>query len=317
MTLAMKRTKPKKGPGLDPFFTSTMAICASCYCGDSDLFKESSEYLLSTLFPKTMNPVSETVAIGEHHLRLHRWQKEAEPLAVIVVYHGFLAHGRYPTVKYAAQLLAEAGYLVVSFDLPGHGESPGERGLLPSVDELIRIGKDVSDYAMSLTTGEKKLFLLGSSLGGAIALAVALQMNNQVDGVCMLAPMLGLSISQPVRLLLQGIASISSSWEMIPSSATSAESQYRDATKRAECENDEFVVKKKYIRVGSASTCVNLVEYVKERFSQVECPFLIMVADQDVVVDNQGALDLYEHCHSTKRTFKRYSALHGTYSRYV
>ena len=51
-------------------------------------------------------------------------------------------------------------------------------------------------YATSLFPNKSlKLFLVGSSMGGAIALLVAQRLQEQVTGVVLLAPMLKLNVS--------------------------------------------------------------------------------------------------------------------------
>jgi hypothetical protein len=72
---------------------------------------------------------------------------------IAVVYHGFGAHSLYPTVRYASSLLAESGLLVYGLDLPGHGASPGRRGLLTSVEDMIDDGMAVARYAVEDAAG--------------------------------------------------------------------------------------------------------------------------------------------------------------------
>ncbi|GKY96143.1 hypothetical protein MPSEU_000574300 [Mayamaea pseudoterrestris] len=180
-------------------------------------------------------PVHEkTVAIGNkgQELNIYHWnlpeKDESAPTVassvVVVLYHGFLAHGNYPTVRYAAEMLAAAGYIIIAADLPGHGKSSGLRGYLAPPDELVQTGIDIARYASTLVPNydkNTKMFLMGSSLGGAMALAVAHQMqqhqNQQQDtqrtttalaGVVLLAPMLRLGIDTPTRYLLSILASI-------------------------------------------------------------------------------------------------------------
>merc|ERR1719401_2122760 len=102
------------------------------------------------------------------------------PRGVVVIYHGFLAHSRYATVRYAAELLSKQ-YCVLAADLPGHGESPGSRGYIASADDLIDAGMTVARHAATAhcihstgkdSGGDLPLFLVGSSMGGTIALAV-------------------------------------------------------------------------------------------------------------------------------------------------
>jgi alpha-beta hydrolase superfamily lysophospholipase len=167
-------------------------------------------------------------------------------------------------------------------------------------------------------------------MGGTIALSVAqrLQQSSEgapmtrdgatpdrhdpvVSGVVLLAPMLKLKVSTVERYLLWGLASVGSTWEVIPSTSTSMEKQYRDESKRSECETDEFKNTTGRIRVGSASTCVELCSSMQESFSAVTVPFLVMVADQDVVVDSEGSIQLFEGASSKDKQMKRYDALHG------
>ena len=54
--------------------------------------------------------------------------------------------------------------------------------------------------------------------------------------------------------------------------------------------------------MGTANACVSLANHVE--FAKVEVPFWLGVANEDVVVDKQGCLDLYELSPSTNRTMK-------------
>jgi len=256
---------------------------------------------------------SEKVKLDDVEICCHFWNKgnsKIQDSSLIIVYHGFGAHGLYPTVRYAAELLAEAseGYTVLAPDMRGHGQSPGLKGYIPSVETLLDDACQLADYALA-EFKPKKLFLLGSSMGGTISLHVAQKRPEEVAGVMLLAPMLKLSVSSIEETLLAGLATIAPQWKVIPSSSTDSEKQYRDETKRKECDADEYTVKGKTIRVGSAYCCVKLATSLT--FDQVETPFWVGVADEDVVVDKQGSLDLYEQAKSTDKTIKHYAALHG------
>ena len=211
---------------------------------------------------------------------LYKWSppnKNTPIRGVAVVYHGFGAHSLYPTVRYASSLLAENGLLVYGLDFPGHGASPGKRGLLTGVDDLIEDGVAVAIHAMVDSSnnkhllggggggspnsnsksssssskqqqqqpgGDLPLFLVGSSMGGAIALSVANRMTpDTVSGVVMLAPMLSLSVGSTAKKALGWITAIAPTVPLIPSSATSPEMQYRDAERRAECARNTLTYK--------------------------------------------------------------------------
>lgn len=261
---------------------------------------------------------SELVQIGDSKLCMHSWPVSTTPVtAVALIYHGFLAHGLYPTVRYAANALHSiAGVQVVSFDLRGHGRSKGLAGYLPSAKELLLEAVAIAHYVherfvITNTTTNRKFFLVGSSMGGAIALGVSQTIQLSLDGIILMAPMLQLSVSPLERTLLYGLACILPAVSCIPSkSSSSAALQYRDPIKRQECEQDAFVTTASTIRAGSACTCVELTHLLD--FTQITAPLLILVADEDVIVQNAGAERLMEQAiHSVDKTLFRYPALHG------
>jgi len=257
---------------------------------------------------------SQTLEIRGLECCVHAWNvddaSQSRPRAMVVIYHGFLAHGKYPTVRYAAELLAAYGFAVVAADMPGHGKSPGTRGYLPSADNLIQDGIAVAEYADKLFD-DLPLFLLGSSMGGTIALSVAKELGDRVSGVVLLAPMLAIDVNEPSRVLLKALSYVAPTLTVIPSSSTSPEMQYRDPEKRKECQDDELSIHGSFIRIGSASTCVELAKTIRTAFLVISCPFICMVGTEDAVVDNAGALELMEVSPSQDKTLKEYAALHG------
>jgi len=249
---------------------------------------------------------------------VHHWKPSVGAIkALVVIFHGFGAHGNYPTVRYAAEFLVDSGYAVVAIDFPGHGQSDGIRGYVESPETVIADGFAMVQYAQSLYDDKKQkknLFLLGSSMGGSIALLVSNALSSSdtfVAGVVLLAPMLQLKVSYMERFFLSGLAYIVPTIPLIPTSATSNEKQYRDADKRQECQNDKLTYKGK-LRPRSAYTLVNITSQLQEKFALIRTPLLIMVADDDVVVQNEGSEKLYNQSSScTDKTKKHYPALHG------
>lgn len=136
--------------------------------------------------------------------------------------------------------------LVYGLDFPGHGASPGTRGLLTGVDDLIEDGVAIAKHAVADSSKdgpELPLFLVGSSMGGAISLAVANKCPEIVKGVVMLAPMLSLSVGSMQRKALGWLNAIVPTVPLIPSSSTNPDQQYRDPEKRAECERNTLTYK--------------------------------------------------------------------------
>ena len=57
--------------------------------------------------------------------------------------------------------------------------------------------------------------------------------------------------------------------------------------------------------------CVELASMIQEKLASVEETFLLLIADEDVVVKNAGSEELIEISPSPDKTVKRYPALHG------
>ncbi|XP_058091523.1 caffeoylshikimate esterase-like isoform X2 [Magnolia sinica] len=89
-----------------------------------------------------------------------------------------------------AKRFAAAGYGVYALDYPGFGLSEGLHGYIPSFDVLAN---DVIEHYTKVKGSPEGSglphFLLGQSMGGAVALKVHLKQPRAWDGVILVAPM--------------------------------------------------------------------------------------------------------------------------------
>lgn len=227
--------------------------------------------------------------------------------SIAVIFHGFAAHARYPTVRYAIETLLSAGFACVCLDLPGHGESEGPRGYIDSSEAVVEDGVAAVDAATGQFPG-LPLLLVGSSLGGAIAVRVSLK--RQVSGLILLAPMLAIKVHPALRFLLRLLACTPiKSVPLINSKSTSAEAQYRDPQRRMECSNDPLSYSGK-LAPATAWACVDLALSTQAHLDKLTAPYLLLIAGNDTVVDNRGA-DMLEAAASAGETRRFPAALHG------
>jgi len=265
------------------------------------------------------NETKNLVSIRETQCYMHQWKPSdgTSPKALVVIYHGVGAHGAYPTVRYAAEFLSGAGFAVVAFDFPGHGRSEGLQGYLKSSEDLVEDGVAMVKHAQSLYQN-LPLVLCGSSMGGAIALLVAHRLHeisgttDSMPFVILLAPMLKLNVSSLEHTGLQFLNYVTPTARLIPRNATDASVQYRDDEKRKECENDPLCgTPGQNMRIGTALACVETALNVSKAFSSIQNPYLLLIADEDVVVKNEGAEDFHQTSASQDKTKINYPALHG------
>ena len=101
----------------------------------------------------------------------HQSEETGTGRAVILL-HGSGGTGR----KWAAQLAGIGSHRIIAPDLPGHGQSDGQ-----AQDSVAAYREFVSEFAKAL--GLKKFVVGGHSLGGAIALDLALTGEDVLDGI--------------------------------------------------------------------------------------------------------------------------------------
>jgi len=130
------------------------------------------------------------------------WKPEGKMNGVICIVHGLGEHsGRYK--KFAKTFIVN-GYLVIGFDLRGHGRSCGKRGHVDSYDILMNDINCLVNKAFELYP-DSPCFLYGHSMGGNLVLNYVLRRRPEVAGVIASAPWLILT-SPPTKALLKSPA---------------------------------------------------------------------------------------------------------------
>ncbi len=93
----------------------------------------------------------------------------------------------FPTVRYLAELLVAQQLMVYSMDFSGHGQDLGLQGFLSSSEVLLQEGMHLVKYAQQHSP-RMPLFFAGTSMGGAVALLLSLEIKAGA-GLVLLAPM--------------------------------------------------------------------------------------------------------------------------------
>ncbi len=149
-------------------------------------------------------PAESTETIGEHTVSYATVGDGAE---VVLLVHGF--GGDRNSWLFVQEPLAQKGFTVHAVDLPGHGTS--SKTLTPGVSLA-----DLADVVLTLLDrlGAGRAHLVGHSMGGAVAAAVAARRPDRVASVLLAAPAgLGPSIDEGY---LRGFAAGASRRELKP-----------------------------------------------------------------------------------------------------
>jgi len=241
----------------------------------------------------------------ETTLHAQAWLPEGEPRAVVVISHGLAEHGgRYGAL---AERLVAGRYAVYALDHRGHGRSPGGRA------NIERFAYVVSDLGTFVGRAQRQhpghpAFLIGHSMGGAIALGCALQYPDALKGLVLSAPALSAGDEVPflkswlVRVLsvvAPGVGALT-----LPASAIS-----RDPAVVRAYEQDPLVHR------GSipARTLAELLDAMKDfpaRAGQLRIPVLVQHGTADSLVPYDGNRPIYAALGQPKaRVIRTYDGL--------
>ena len=124
-------------------------------------------------------------------LFMQRWAPQKDPVAELVVVHGYAEHsGRYREFAHA---LAERGVQVLAVDLRGHGHSGGIRGHCDVFEHFHE------DLAITLEQCSPSLprFILGHSHGGLVTIDYVVNAVPNIRGTILSNPFLGLGVAGP------------------------------------------------------------------------------------------------------------------------
>ncbi len=121
------------------------------------------------------------------------WPVESPKGAVLLV-HGFAEHsGRHGN---DAEAMNEAGFAVLGVDLRGHGSSEGVRGFIERFDDYV----DDVEVALSHlgdTNPDTRLYLVGHSMGGLVAMNHAARHPEGLAGLVISSPFFGIAMPVP------------------------------------------------------------------------------------------------------------------------
>ncbi|HEX4353696.1 MAG TPA: alpha/beta hydrolase [Kofleriaceae bacterium] len=132
----------------------------------------------------------------------------AAPRGVVLICHGYAEHcGRYHEV---ANVIVQAGWTAISYDVRGHGRSPGPRGYIERFQVYLDDLAAIHAHARTLVPVTAPLVLLGHSHGSLITLrALAGDKPPAAIAAIVSSPFLGLRLAVPRhKLWLAKIGSV-------------------------------------------------------------------------------------------------------------
>ncbi|GBH26241.1 alpha/beta hydrolase [Burkholderia vietnamiensis] len=239
-------------------------------------------------------------------LASYRWPAadgSAPPRATVALVHGLAEHaGRY--ARLAARLNA-AGISVLAIDLRGHGRSPGKRAWVERFDDYLN---DADALVAEAARGNTPLFLMGHSMGGAIAALYAIERlpasGHTLAGLVLSSPALAPGRAVP-RWMLAMSRFISRVWPSFPAIRIDAALLSRDpaivAANRADPPVHHDAVP---ARPGAAP--LDAMARIERGRGALRGPVLVYHGTSDKLTEPDGSRAFGAHVGSPDRTLTLY-----------
>uniref|UniRef100_A0A0E0MBE8 Serine aminopeptidase S33 domain-containing protein n=1 Tax=Oryza punctata TaxID=4537 RepID=A0A0E0MBE8_ORYPU len=234
----------------------------------------------------------------------------ASSRGVVCLCHGYAVECSV-TMRGTAERLARAGYAVYGIDYEGHGHSDGLQGYVPDLDALVR---DCDAFFSTATASfPSRRFLLGESMGGAVALLLHRLRPDFWTGAILVAPMCKVIAEEmrphPVVVsVLKVMTNIIPTWRVVPTNDV-IDVAYRMQGKRDEIRGNPLCYKGRP-RLKTAYELLRVSILIESTIlPHVSLPFLILHGAADRVTDPSVSDLLYRSASTTDKTFNLYTGM--------
>jgi alpha-beta hydrolase superfamily lysophospholipase len=204
------------------------------------------------------------------------------PHGTVLITHGYAEHcGRYHEV---AHVIVKAGWAARSYDVRGHGKSPGERGYIDRFATYLVDFTAMLAAARKLAGDSAPMVLLGHSHGSLITLrALVDDQPPQVSAAIVSSPFLALKMAVPgYKRVLASVASRLAP-KLSQPNALRVEDLTADKQKQAERLADKLcfdVATSRWFTEAAAAQ-----DEVFERAARIKLPTTWLVGGDDPIAD--------------------------------
>ncbi len=230
---------------------------------------------------------------GRHHV--------VSPKAVILALHGFNDYSN--AFQDFAAFCREQNIAVHAYDQRSFGSTP-DRGRWPGSDLLVA---DLHAAVRRLRTiyGDRPLYVLGESMGGAVAIVAATDDKPlDVDGLILSAPAVwgGRHMNSFYRLTLWLTSTIAPGWTLSPSGLDIWPSDNIEMLRAYSA--DPLVIK--VTRTDAIAGLVELMDKALAAAPELEQEILLLAGDKDQIVPTGAIDDFASRLNPTTMTTIRY-----------
>ena len=233
------------------------------------------------------------------------WPADGETRAVVQLVHGLAEHSdRYTEL---VSQMNRAGYAVCALDLPGHGESAGERGHIDSFDHFVD-----AVLALRALLGQQypqlPVFLLGHSMGGLVSALAVLQQQQLFAGMIVS----GIALETPLPPPALQVVVVRMLSKLLPHTGVMqlcADEVSRDPAVVQDYIDDPLNHNGK-LSARLAAELFDNMQRLRQQAPQLTLPLLILHGGADAMTAVEGSRQLQQLAQSEDKTLIVYDGLY-------
>lgn len=233
------------------------------------------------------------------------WLPERRPRGVLVLCHGLGEHAR--RYDHVIERLGELDLAIYAPDHRGHGRSGGKRVHLKDWSEFTDDLHQLFGIATTDWPGADR-YLLGHSMGGAIALTYALDHQQDLKALVLSGPAVDVTSGTP-RMVVEIGKLVGRFAPGVPVETLDATLISRDPEVVSAYQNDPLVHHGK-VPAGIARGMILAADRLAERLPSLKIPLLLQHGREDGLASVRGTELIAEHVGSEDLTVKIYDGLY-------
>jgi acylglycerol lipase len=233
------------------------------------------------------------------------WLPDANPKAVLLVVPGAAEHsGRYTNLM---NYFVPRAYAICGLDTQGHGKSEGPRCYIDKFQDYVNDVKIFFDIVHQRYS-DRKVFMVGHSMGSTIAIAYAIQHQVDLAGLIISGAALkpGASIPSVLKVVVRVISKLFPRMgvTLLDATAISQDKAVVDAYV-----NDPLVYRGK-VTARLGAELVKTLDELPALVPKITLPVIIVYGTKDRLCNPEGSRMLYNLVGSRDKTIKQYEGFY-------
>ncbi|KAG7355862.1 acylglycerol lipase [Nitzschia inconspicua] len=244
--------------------------------------------------------------------------KDQPVKAVICFCHGYIDNPSYTKAPELSYLCHTGGLAIILVEYEGHGQSDGALGLVKDWDTLVEDAHSFFQETLADRFPGVTAFLMGESMGGAVAYTMIQKYPEPYRGVVLMCPMCKIAddmmppdfVVNAFRMIAgpTGTATHVGYLPLAPSKGDLQKFSFKLDEKRRECVRHPAVFNRKP-RLATAREMLDATKRITASLGDFDAPFLVQHGLSDRVTDPQLSQALYDEASSDDKTIRLYDGM--------